>query len=204
VAKKKFVDFDVDYAESLCSRDGRDCVYWQTAKGPRGHYVTVVVDSDTGSFVDNLTVDDGPYVSEQDADEAGLSAAMEWLVENQVKYTQADYRQHLKRLYNTPSLGAVRPPAPKKYPIYSHGGHGVDVQLTSKRDPSGVFWSDRHNSYVVVHDPKHGLWISPWGDRVGLYSINGIGEIRWPVWEQLRNEEERAAVDFFDLDSLAS
>jgi hypothetical protein len=92
------VDFDADYAESLCGKDGRDCVYWQTAEGPRGYYVTTVVDSDTGSFVDNLTVDDGPYTTERDADEAGLNAAIEWLADNQVKYTQTDYRHHLKRL----------------------------------------------------------------------------------------------------------
>jgi hypothetical protein len=96
-----------------------------------------------------------------------------------------------------------KPPAPKKYPIYQHGGYGVDVRLISKHDPPGVFWSSKHNSFVVVRDPGGG-WVSPWGGRVSLYSINGIGEIRWPVWESARDEESRAAVEFFDLDELAT
>lgn len=95
---KGIVKFDVDYALALCSRDGEDCVYWMTARGPRGHYLTVVVDSDTGGFVGTMVEDDGPYASEREADTAGLDAAGTWMFDNDVKYAQADYRAHIRRI----------------------------------------------------------------------------------------------------------
>jgi hypothetical protein len=93
----RIVDWDIDAAESLCDDDGLDCVYWQTAKGPRGYYVTVVVDSETANFVDDLTTDDGPYERKRDADEAGFSAAVEWMMNNNVPYCEEDYKRHAKR-----------------------------------------------------------------------------------------------------------
>jgi len=99
------VKFDVDYAYSLCGRDGRDCVYWQVAPktGTRRYYVTVVVDSETGHFVDTMIEDDGPYDSDAEADRAGLSAALEWMVENDVRYSEKDARDHQKRISSTRS-----------------------------------------------------------------------------------------------------
>src|SRR3990172_13027212 len=72
---KEIVKFDVDYALVLCSRDGADCVYWMTARGRGGYFVTVVVDSGTGSFVETMVEDAGPYSSEREADMAGLDPA---------------------------------------------------------------------------------------------------------------------------------
>jgi hypothetical protein len=59
------------------------------------------------------------------------------------------------------------------------GGHGVTTQLTTTRNTPGVFWSRRHNSFVIVRDEQ-----GPWRlgtERVALLSINGIGQVRWAV-----------------------
>lgn len=77
-------------------------------------------------------------------------------------------------------------------PVYKLGGHGVDVRLHSKYDPP-IFWSERSNSYVVAADPRGEYKVK--GKPVSLFSINGIGEIRWPVFRQevehaLRMESE--------------
>lgn len=77
------VDFKADDAEYI--GDERDGVYYQVAEGPGGWYLTVVVDSDTGSFVDTITKDDGPYSSEGEALEAGRGAAMDWCADNDVE-----------------------------------------------------------------------------------------------------------------------
>lgn len=59
--RNPIVEWDVDEAASLSSRSGDDTVYWQVAgletyKGQRlvklAWYVTVVIDSETGSFVE--------------------------------------------------------------------------------------------------------------------------------------------------------
>jgi len=63
--------------------------------------------------------------------------------------------------------------------VYSVSGHRVDVRLHSTRDPEGVFWSDRSNSYVVATTPRGEYTLK--GKPVALYSVNGIGEIRWDV-----------------------
>lgn len=67
------------------------------------------------------------------------------------------------------------------------GGHGVTRQLATMRSDNGVFWSTRGNSYVVVET----------ADGYRLYSINGIGEIRWSVEEWNRDEESQAARAYF-------
>jgi hypothetical protein len=65
--------------------------------------------------------------------------------------------------------------------VYKLGGHGVDVRLHSKYDPP-IFWSARSNSYVVAADPRGEYKVK--GKPVSLFSINGIGEVRWPVFRQ--------------------
>ncbi len=50
--------------------------------------------------------------------------------------------------------------------VTNKGGHGIDIQLTHMRNTPQVYWSTKHsNSYVT--------------DGVQIFSINGIGEIRW-------------------------
>tara|TARA_Y100000310_G_C20149427_1_gene563997 strand:- start:248 stop:508 length:261 start_codon:yes stop_codon:yes gene_type:complete len=62
------------------------------------------------------------------------------------------------------------------------GGYGVDVKLDHMRDTSSVVWSSG-NSYVAVKG-KNGI---------AVYSINGLGEIRWAVHN--KEEAERYGAD---------
>ena len=78
------VKFDPDDAWYV--GDENDGVYYQVAEGADGWYMTAVVDSDSGSFVDNLTTDDGPYDTERAALDAGRCAAKEWCIWNDVSY----------------------------------------------------------------------------------------------------------------------
>lgn len=85
--------------------------------------------------------------------------------------------------------------------ISKYGGNGVDIRLTSVANTSQVFWSHKHNSYVIVEDEK-GEW-SYYGKRVALLSINGIGEIRWRVTEMKGSTEgDTDAVHWFNLRRL--
>ena len=45
------------------------------------------------------------------------------------------------------------------------GGHGFAIHLHAIRNTDAVYWTASHNSYVA-HEGA-------------VYSINGIGEIRW-------------------------
>jgi hypothetical protein len=63
------------------------------------------------------------------------------------------------------------------------GGHGMAIQLPGMYSTPQVFWSDRSNSYVC--------------DGAKIYSINGIGEIRWTVEEWNRDAESNAARAYF-------
>lgn len=82
---RRVVEFDAD--EALYLGDGDDGVYYQSAEGRDGlWYVTVVVDSNTGGFVDNIYTDNGPHGSEEDANEFGENAAIDWCITNDVEY----------------------------------------------------------------------------------------------------------------------
>lgn len=67
--------------------------------------------------------------------------------------------------------------------VTERGGYGVTRQLATMQSDAGVFWSVRSNSFVVTEGEN--------GYR--LYSINGIGEIRWAVEEWNRDDESKAA-----------
>ena len=75
---------EVDMDESRYLGTGEDGVYFDAAEAKDGWYMSAVADSNTGGFVDSLVTDDGPYTSEADALEAGLNAACEWLVTNEI------------------------------------------------------------------------------------------------------------------------
>ncbi|UCC74004.1 MAG: hypothetical protein JSV86_05455 [Gemmatimonadota bacterium] len=78
------VEWDID--EATYVGDGADGVYYLVDEGPDGWYVTVVVDSETGGFVDTLYEDDGPHPSAAEADRAGRDAAIEWCTWNEVDW----------------------------------------------------------------------------------------------------------------------
>jgi hypothetical protein len=86
--KKKIVTFDIDEATYIGNAE--DGVYYQIAEKHGKWYMTAVVDSNTGSFVDNLIVDDGPYDTEQEALKAGAAVAQEWCIDNNVHLSALD------------------------------------------------------------------------------------------------------------------
>jgi len=56
------------------------------------------------------------------------------------------------------------------------GGFGFDIYLTTMQNTPVVYWTASHNSYVAHNG--------------AVYSVNGIGEIRWKVerWNPEYNE----------------
>lgn len=86
------VPFSVDGAEYV--GDGDDGCYYQVAEGPGGWYFTVVVDSDTGSFVDTIAKDDGPYATHKAAWETGRGLAIEWCLTNHISYDEERGVEH--------------------------------------------------------------------------------------------------------------
>lgn len=76
--------------------------------------------------------------------------------------------------------------------LATRGELGVDIKLKSMFSTPTVFWGARGNSYVtVVNDDS----------TYSIYSVNGIGEIRWKVEEWNRDEESNAARAYFFTDS---
>jgi len=82
----------VSFDESFYIGDGTDGVYYQVgeARGVRGvrdgWYLSTVVDSDTGGFVQDMDTDDGPYDTFEAAMLAGQDAAGEWCYTNNVNF----------------------------------------------------------------------------------------------------------------------
>ena len=78
------VKFDVDDAD-YCG-DGEDGVYVCVGEKGGQWYYTAVVDSNTAHYVDDLVIDQGPFVSEEDARVAGRGVALEWCTVNGVSW----------------------------------------------------------------------------------------------------------------------
>ncbi len=70
--------------------DDQDGGYYQAGKGPDGWYVSSIIDSDTGGFVDSYITDDGPYPTEAAAQQAGADGLKDWCLENGVNFEQED------------------------------------------------------------------------------------------------------------------
>ena len=76
------------------------------------------------------------------------------------------------------------------------GNQVVDVKLYHTDTTQDVFWSKMKNSYVLVESfDIFGNFEAPDGTGVRLLSVNGAGEVRWPVMVQdivfaLRAEKE--------------
>lgn len=68
------------------------------------------------------------------------------------------------------------------------GGHGVNRQLPRFGNCPDVFWSKGYNSFVCVRKED---------GELRIYSINGIGEIRWAVEDWNNDEESNAARAYF-------
>jgi hypothetical protein len=79
------VKFDADEAHYVGNED--DGCYYQVGQGFDGNaYVTVVVDSDTGSFVSDLETDSGPFDEYDQAAAHGACVAEGWCVDNGVDF----------------------------------------------------------------------------------------------------------------------
>ena len=74
------VSVNVDEAWYVGDED--DGIYIQAELGPDGWYVSSMVDSNTGGFVDAFSTDDGPYKTEKAALGAAASAAADWYYES--------------------------------------------------------------------------------------------------------------------------
>ena len=74
MSASQIVPFSADDAKYV--GDEEDGVYYQTAEGPDGWYVTAVVDCNSTHFVETLLDDDGPYETEADAENVGHAFAV--------------------------------------------------------------------------------------------------------------------------------
>jgi hypothetical protein len=86
------ISFDVDQAEWVGDeQDGCYVYVEEVASGEHkpGWYTTVVVDSETGSFVDNLCSDQGPFETRDEALESGMCVACDWCLTNAVSWEEA-------------------------------------------------------------------------------------------------------------------
>lgn len=82
------LDCSVDVGEATYIGDGNDGVYYQVFADENDQFwMSALVDSDYGRFVDSLVESDGPYDSPEDAELAGRDAAMEWCGWNNVSYS---------------------------------------------------------------------------------------------------------------------
>jgi hypothetical protein len=81
----------VDVDEATYVGDSDDGCYYDAAQDRDGKwYTTVLVDSDTGSFVSTLVQDDGPFDTHEEAMAAGRCWAENWCVDNGVVLDDAE------------------------------------------------------------------------------------------------------------------
>ncbi len=64
--------------------DHVDGASWRVRHGPDGWYVTVTVESETANSLDDIYSDQGPFPTEEEADQFGRGAAEDWCVGNGV------------------------------------------------------------------------------------------------------------------------
>ena len=83
--------------DDLYVGDGEDGGHVAWAEGPKGWYISIVIDCNTASFVETHTEDDGPYPTERDAAIAGIGAIIEWCCENNVEIESCDASAYLPK-----------------------------------------------------------------------------------------------------------
>lgn len=84
----------------------------------------------------------------------------------------------------------------------------VDIELNDHSNSPRIYWSRTGNSYVMVaaaSRDSYRVWQTAEGVPVHLYSINGIGEIRWSVDTKFEGTTgDHDAASYFGLTPLAS
>lgn len=78
------VKFSADLADY--EGDDYDGCYYQTGSDGHWWYVTVVVDCDSGGFVEDLVTDHGPFLTQEEAELAGRDVAVGWCLDNHVTW----------------------------------------------------------------------------------------------------------------------
>lgn len=75
-------------------------------------------------------------------------------------------------------------------------------QLAHDGNTSSVFWSSEGNSFVMVPRAEGRFVHKDTDERCDLLSINGIGEVRWPIsqWDKDR-DEHREVLRWFRCES---
>jgi hypothetical protein len=78
--------------------------------------------------------------------------------------------------------------------VFDYGGYGVNCKITHMdTGDKDIAWV-RGNSFVIVNNDKGAFLMGQ--TPVDLVSINGIGEIRWRVWERdITSAQEYEAKD---------
>ena len=90
--------------------------------------------------------------------------------------------------------------------MYQFGGHGVDVKLHSMACTDNIVWVSG-NSYVRVavpdtaseYDRQYRVHRNDYGEEYYIYSVNGIGEVRWYINNHydLDRPENATVADYF-------
>lgn len=105
----------------------------------------------------------------------------------------------------------ARDEARSKVFVIKHTDHGKRVDLghslrsvgkLGALNSDGVYWATQAQgaaSYVQVAALTSGTFVTPEGERVNCYSVNGSGEIRWAAGFELNGSGEQDAVAAFGL-----
>ena len=70
--------------------DSDDGVYFSIAEVHDGWWMSAIVNCDSAGFVTDLVTDDGPHPSSEAAHSAGVSAAVDWCIVNNVDWGEDD------------------------------------------------------------------------------------------------------------------
>jgi hypothetical protein len=70
-----------------------------------------VIDSETGHFTSDLATDDGPYKSEAEAYMGGMNGALQWMSDNEVRYSSRDWKK-IEQTYERLKGPTQRTPRP--------------------------------------------------------------------------------------------
>lgn len=83
-------EFNPDGEATSWVGDEQDGCYVQTFRDDDGFYYTVVVDSESGGFVEELAMMVGPYGTRAEAKRDGEGLAIEWCLNNGVDWTEPE------------------------------------------------------------------------------------------------------------------
>ena len=92
---------ECDYLYSLSSRSGDSSVYTRVQEGEDGFYwaaMTVDCDHPEGdNFCEDLSCDEGPFTTPEDACAANLRYAREWFADNRLTYVYCNDTRRIAR-----------------------------------------------------------------------------------------------------------